>query len=58
MIQYTWTYITSVGNNPSRKSRRLDFQVIEIGERWLSVLGMNESQLRVAVTSLFQAPSQ
>jgi len=59
--QHTLTYITSCDNNlsqnpgtsfyrfPSDRDRRV---------RWLSVSEMNESQLRVAVTSLFQAPSQ
>ena len=61
MTQNAWTYITSCDNNPSQ-NLGASFHWFPSNRdrraRWLSMLGMNESQLRVAVASFFQAPSQ
>jgi len=59
-MQYARTYVMSCGKNPSQ-NLGASFHWLpgnrDRGARWVSMFGMNESQLRVAVVSLFQAPS-
>jgi len=60
-MYHAWTYVKGCGNNPSQNpSASLDQFPSDRDRRvrWLSVFRMNESQLRVTVRSLFQAPSQ
>ena len=59
--RYAWTYITSCDNNPSQNPGTSFYRFPSNRDRrmrWLSVSEMNESQLRVPVVSLFQAPSR
>ena len=59
--RYTWTYVTSCDNNPSQIPDASFHRFLSDRDRrvrWFSVSEMNESQLRVAVAGLFQAPSQ
>ena len=60
-MQYAWTYVMSYGNSLSQNPGT-SFHWYpgnqDRGVRWLSVLGMNESQLMVTVASLSQAPPQ
>ena len=59
--QYTWTHVMNCDNNPSQNPGASSHRFPSNWgrrARWLSVFGMNESQLRVAAVSSFQAPSR
>ena len=58
MMQYAWTYITSCDNNPSQNPGTSFHRFPSDRDRRARWLSVNESQLRLAVVSLFHAPSR